>query len=59
MRLKLQLETLPRRKFAEEMSEIQRQRCYKLIAYDDANEAVDKFADVIVVVTVSTGASIR
>ncbi|MBF1341274.1 MAG: ornithine cyclodeaminase family protein [Mogibacterium diversum] len=40
-------------KFAEEMSEIFKDSGAKLIAYDDANEAVDG-ADVIVVVTVST-----
>ena len=40
-------------KFAEEMSERFKDSGAKLIAYDDANEAVDG-ADVIVVVTVST-----
>ena len=40
-------------KFAEEMSERFKDSSAKLIAYDDANEAVDG-ADVIVVVTVST-----
>ena len=40
-------------KFTEEMSERFKDRGTKLIAYDDANEAVDG-ADVIVVVTVST-----
>lgn len=40
-------------KFTEEMSERFKDSCTKLIAYDDANEAVDG-ADVIVVVTVST-----
>lgn len=40
-------------KFAEEMSKIFKDSGAKLIAYDDANEAVDG-ADVIVVVTVST-----
>ena len=40
-------------KFTEEMSERFKDSSAKLIAYDDANEAVDG-ADVIVVVTVST-----